>query len=324
MASIHPGQLDGRPNVTLTDAGATLEATYLPGLGMVGCSLLHEDEQILELRRGPSAYAHSGSSFGIPLLHPWANRLAGFEYEAGGRRVHINPDSPRVHRDPGSGLPIHGLLTAHPGWEVLETTVQGPAARLRARFDFAAHDDLLAAFPFPHQLEYLATLEGSRLGIRLTVIPTADVPVPIAFGLHPYLRLPHTDRRRWVLELPVRRRLVLDERGLPTGAHEAVDPDTLSGPLGDRTFDDCFDRLERPADGGPVVFSLQDDRRRVSVELVEGYEAAQVFSPSQADFICLEPMTAPVNALADGAGLRFAAPDHSFSAEMAIVVTAVR
>ncbi len=322
-ASVHPGQIDGRPNITLTDADGTFEATYLPSLGMVACSLLHEDEPLLELRGGPAAYAERGSTFGIPLLHPWANRLDAWEYEVRGVRVRLDPDSPRVHRDE-NGLPIHGLLAAHPGWTVLEAGADSEAARLRAELDFGAYEDLLAGFPFPHRIEYDVSIAASRLRVRVTVTPTGDVAVPISFGLHPYLRLPHTDRRRWVLELPVRRRVVLDERGLPTGEHEMLDPGALSGALGDRTFDDCFDRLDAPPDGGPTVFAVQDARRRLTVELRDGYDVAQVFAPPGSDFICIEPMTAPVNALADGTGLRFAEPGGSFSAEFAIAVRSLR
>ena len=235
-----------------------------------------------------------------------------------GRRVRIDPGSPRIHLD-GNGLPIHGLLAAHPGWTVLEAAASGDAARLRAELDFGAHPDLLDAFPFPHRLEYVAAVVGSRLRVRLTVTPTADVAVPISFGLHPYLRL-RSDRRRWTIDLPVRRRLVLDARGLPTGEFQSLQPGALSGPLADRTFDDCFDRLDVPRGDGPVVFSLRDERRCVSVELIEGYDVAQVFAPAGSDFICFEPMTAPVNALADGIGLRFAEPGEPFSAEFAVAV----
>ncbi len=322
-AGVHPGQIDGRPNLTLTGADGRFEATYLPSLGMVGCSLLHDDEPLLELRGGPTAYADRGSTFGIPLLHPWANRLDGFAYEVRGRRVQLDPDSPLLHFDE-NGLPIPGLLAAHPDWRVVEAAGSEDGARLHAEFDFGEHEDLLAAFPFPHRLEYTAVVAGSRLSVRLAVTPSADVAVPISFGLHPYLRLPHTDRQRWALELPVRRRLVLDDRGLPTGEQEQLDPGALSGPLGDRVFDDCFDELDVPPAGGAVVFALADDRRRISVELIEGYDVAQIFAPAGSDFICIEPMTAPVDALVTGNGLRFAEPGAPFAAEFAIAVQSLR
>ena len=39
-----------------------------------------------------------------------------------------------------------------------------------------------------------------------------------------------------------------------------------------------------------------------------GYRYAQVFAPPDADVVCFEPMTAPVDALATGSDLRFVAP----------------
>ena len=36
---------------------------------------------------------------GIPFLHPWANRLAGFEYAVDGREVRLPHGPPLVHGD---------------------------------------------------------------------------------------------------------------------------------------------------------------------------------------------------------------------------------
>ena len=69
---------------TLTAPG--MAANFAPSLGMVCCSLVHGGEELLELRGGLDAYAERGSTMGIPLLHPWANRLAGFEYAVEGAR----------------------------------------------------------------------------------------------------------------------------------------------------------------------------------------------------------------------------------------------
>ena len=214
--------------------------------------------------------------------------------------MRIDPDSPRVHRDE-NGLPIHGLLGAHPGWTVLEAGASSDAARLRAELDFGAYEDLLAGFPFPHRLEYDASIAASRLRVRLTVTPTGDVAVPISFGLHPYLRLPHTDRRQWVLELPVRRRVALDERGLPTGEYEDARARRPLGPARGSDLRRLLRSARRAADAGPIVFTVRGRAPAdLSVELLEGYDVAQVYAPPGSAFICIEPMTAPVNALADG------------------------
>src|SRR3954452_23115221 len=97
---------------------------------MVGASLTHRGEELLGQRNGLPAYEAKGSTMGIPLLHPWANRLARTHYEGAGKSVTIDPDSPRVKLDP-NGLPIHGLLTASPHWR--GDTQDGA---LQARLDF--------------------------------------------------------------------------------------------------------------------------------------------------------------------------------------------
>jgi aldose 1-epimerase len=55
-----------------------------------------------------------------------------------------------------------------------------------------------------------------------------------------------------------------------------------------------------------------------------GYPYAQVFAPAGEDFICFEPLTAPVNALNSGDGLRLAPPGASFTAEWSIEVRNAR
>ena len=138
--------------------------------------------------------------------------------------------------------------------------------------------------------------------------------VPVSFGFHPYLRLPGVPREQWRVDLPVRQRLVLDQRQLPTGAREAVRNDPAS--LADRTFDDAF--LAPPAGES---FTATGGGRRIAVEFVRGYAAAQVFSPPHAAFICFEPMTAPANALVRGGpDLRLMEPGARFTAEFAIRV----
>jgi aldose 1-epimerase len=193
---------------------------------------------------------------GLPLLYPWANRLADDEVVLDGRRVRL-PDParpPRVWRDK-RGLPIHGLLGAHPGWSVRETSADAHAATLVAELDFSADPALIAAFPFPHALRVAATLTGRSLRMATTVLPTAAVAVPIAFGYHPYLRIPGVDRTDWEVCLPARRRLELDKRLLPTGRGEPEGPARLR--LAHARFDDGYDGLD---DG--ATFSVGPAARR--------------------------------------------------------------
>jgi aldose 1-epimerase len=155
--SVGRGALDGFETVTLS--AGELEASFAPGLGMAGVSLRHAGEELLDGQAGLSAYAERGAVMGIPILHPWANRLAGFEYAVDGRAVRL-PDGPPLVRCEEHGLPIHGLLSGSPHWRVRSVATDGDHARLSATLGFDARPELLVAFPFPHTLGVDAALDA--------------------------------------------------------------------------------------------------------------------------------------------------------------------
>ena len=304
--------IDGFGAIVLAAPHAHVEAAFVPSAGMVGCSLRHRGEELLGQRGGLAAYVERGSSFGIPLLHPWANRLAEPRYRAGSDVVELDPDRSPLKFDE-NGLPIHGVLAASNHWRVSEASADHEGARLEATLAFGSHPELLAAFPFPHELQLEARLSGGELTIGTVLRPTGVAPVPVSFGFHPYLTLPGVPRGEWELSLPVRRRALLDDRGIPTG--ETEEPPFTSGQLGEREFDDLFPELEEPA-----RFTLEGGGRRISLDFLLGYHVAQVFAPPGSDFICFEPMTAPTNALVTGERLMQVPPDRRYEAAFRIVV----
>jgi aldose 1-epimerase len=274
---------------------------------MIGWSLRHHGAEVVTHPVSLAEYVMTGEPTAIALLHPWANRLASPEYEIAGRRVTLDMGAPNVHTDP-NGLPIHGLVAGSPHWELVE---EAPT-RVRARLDYAAHPELMAGFPFPHVLELAAELSDERLEMATELAPTGDTPVPVAFGFHPYLRLPDLERERWWVQLPVTSRMVLDERMLPSGRSEPVRIEP--GPLGDAAYDDAFDGLADPPE-----LVLAGASRRVALRFEEGYRFAQVYAPPGRDFISFEPMTAPINPFASPL-TRLAEPGSSYRARFAIAV----
>jgi aldose 1-epimerase len=306
-------RVDGYEALTLSSEDGEIEAAFVPEAGMVGCSLLHRGEELLGQRGGLSRYVAERSTMGIPLLHPWANRVARRHFRVAGREVDLWAH-PGLYTLGPKGLPIHGLLAAAAGWSVdrHEDTPEGPL--LMASFDFAAHEDLMTAYPFPHQLQVEAGISGHALTIATTVRAPDDGPVPIAFGYHPYLRLPGVDRSAWLVEIPVRERVVLDAEELPTGELEKAD--VASGPLGSRTFDDEFEAPSEP-------FALAGGGRRIEVSFERGYPFAQVYAPDDDDVIAFEPMTAPTNTLVSGQDLKLLQPGENYEASFSIKVSDV-
>jgi galactose mutarotase-like enzyme len=296
--------------VTLSAPGRDLEARFAPGAGMVGCSLRYRGEELLGILGGIEAYLNQGKVFGIPLLHPWANRLGGWEYAVAGRTVRLDRGSPLLHVDDREHcLPIHGAVAAGSDWQVTASE----AARLTAELDWAAHPELFALFPFAHRVGLDIRLADDGLRIETTIEATGDVPVPLAFGFHPYLAPPGAPRERWDVELPALTHLPLDDRGLPTGEHEPRPAERFV--LGERMYDDLFGVDEHPA-----RFAVSDTERRLAIELEHGYPYAQVFAPAAHPVISFEPMSAPVDALRTHDGLRCIAPSERASAAFALRV----
>jgi galactose mutarotase-like enzyme len=291
--------------VCLTEG--SVAARFEPGAGMIGTSLTDDGVELLGQGRGLRRYVDSGDLFGLPILHPWANRLGEFGYAAQGVDVSLSPGQPGIRTDE-NGLVIHGLLAGYPGWRVEELTENQVIAAL----DFGGDPALMAGFPYPHEVSMRITLRDRTLTIVTTVVATADLPVPLCFGYHPYLTIPEVPRSEWVLDLPQMRHLTLDEVLLPTGGY--TDHPATVVELGGAVYDDGFDGV---ADG--ALFAVSGGDRRIEVHFECGYPAAQVYAPSHLDVVCFEPMAAPTDALRRG-GYRSALLDEPVEATFSIRV----
>jgi len=282
-----------------------LQAVFLPDHGMLGASLRYKGVEILRRVEDLEAAAARGSSAGIPLLYPWANRLAESRYRVLGQEVVLDKSSPLLHFDE-HGLPMHGVPWPLLRWLVTEARQEFITAQL----DWFS-SDLLALFPFRHRVELVATLRPDGLTLETTVVASSEGPVPVSFGFHPYFGFSELSRANWHLKLPAMRKLVLDGRGIPTGDEERFAG--FNDELGESSFDDGFALMDEQ-----TTFAVAGAACKVNVELLAGYRYAQVFAPKDKDYIALEPMTAPANALSNGRGLRFVAPGERFRAAFRI------
>jgi len=288
-------------------------ARFLVAAGMLGRSLQWQGAEYLGQRSGLAAYLERGATMGIPLLHPFANRLASRRIAVAGRRVELPGSHPLIHED-GQGLPIHGFVAGLDRFEVERASADRDEARLETRLVWQA-PDLLELFPFAHTLRVRVALRDRVLRIT-TELEAHGERVPIAFGWHPYLRLPELPRAAWKVELPVRSRRELDGKLLPTPVSTPVDE--IRAALGENELDHLFDGL-----AADPVFALSGGGKRVEVRFEENYPVAVVYAPRNDDVVCFEPMTALTDPFREGAEqdprpLRFAAPGQSFSATFEI------
>jgi aldose 1-epimerase len=302
------GKADGFQTTTLTSADGTTTAEFVPDANLLCCSLTVDGHELLDRRRGVRAYAEQAKTMGIPLLYPWANRLARFGYRAAGADVTLSQDDSRIPRD-DNGLPIHGVLPGLLRWELEDG---GAPDSLAAVLQWRA-DELLELFPFVHEVRVGATVGRGDLRITTTVTAAAEGPVPVSFGYHPYTRVPAGSRDDWLVTLDAADQLVLDDHSIPTGERAAVDREPFC--LDGTSLDDAFDTpSESPS------FEATAGDARLTVTFLAGYSYAQVFAPAGQEFICFEPMTAPTNALNSGDGLTIVEPGASYRAAFRIAV----
>lgn len=296
------------------DSGDGLSATLAPGAGMICVSLELEGREYLAQRDGLGKYVESGSTMGIPILYPWANRLARDSWKFGSVPARIDPGAYRIKRDE-NGLAIHGTLAASPFWKVADASTDGDlsAATITATLEFGEHPELLATFPFPHRLELEFRLSGTRLSVRTSVTPTGDHAVPLAYGFHPYLTIPDSGRDGWQVSLPAMTALETDPRHVPTGNDSSYEASRFE--LADRDLDDAFTDVP---DG--ARFSICDEQTRVSISFDRGFHAAQVYAPRGEDFVSFEPMKAPTNALVSGRDLSSVEPGDTDVAQFTIEI----
>jgi aldose 1-epimerase len=278
--------------IRLTDALHRTQVSIVPSVGNRAYEMLICGENILYFPfDDPSALKTDRRLNGIPFLAPWANRMPkGFR--ANGKDYPFNLGRDWVRLDQ-NGIPIHGLLTSSPFWEVIELEADATSAHVTSRLEFWRHPDLMANWPFAHNYEMTYRLAGGFLEVGVAVTNLSTDSMPIAVGFHPYFQLPGVRIEEALTHIPVRRRIETDDRLIATGETSPVNfAERVS--LRDERFDDGFTDLVRTADG-QAVFSVEGNGKKIEVAFGPKYSVAVVYSPPGQNYICFEPMSSITN-----------------------------
>ena len=238
---------------------------------------------------GPGAYVAERWTMGIPLLHPWANRLGSERFEVAGRQVVLDS---RRRRSASIRTAFRSMACSlrRLGGGSSGTMPAGDRALL-APTSTSAPDGLMAAFPFPHEIRLDASLTGSALR-------SSPRSGPRGGGRADLVRLPPL--------LPASRGRALRVGDRDPGRERLVSTGACSRPGSASRWRSTRARSARgpsttptsPGYAGPLRARRRRpaDRRLVR----SGYPYAQVYAPADDDVIALEPMTSPTNALVTG------------------------
>jgi len=227
-----------------------------------------------ELLVGPPDDADTSIHWGCFVMAPWPGRLAGGRFEWRGREVLLR----RTH----GRHAIHGLTWNRP-WFVESATATEATLAIELPRD---------EWPMAGRVRQRATVTPTALRLEAEIEAGAE-PMPAALGWHPWF-LRRGDPRLRIDAAAYQ----LTSGMVPTGKSAPVSgrTDLRGGPrLGSRRLDLAYLDARSPA-----VITWPD------LELTISFEPAPaplvVYTPPES--FCVEPLTAPPNALAAPASAR--------------------
>ena len=286
--------IDGIDVVQLGDATREMQVSIATSVGNIAYEFSVRGRNLLWFPyRGPAELRADPKLCGIPFLAPWANRLSGDTYSVNGNNYRLNPGLGYLSRD-ANQKPIHGLLLFSPLWKIISLDGGPDSAFTASRLEFWRYPELMAQFPFAHEITISYRLAGGALEIRTLLTNLSAETMPVAIGFHPYFRLHDAPRDDWKVHIAARDHVELDQFLIPTGVRRVagfVDPYPLSG----NKLDDVFTDLIRGEDG-IARFWVQGAQQRLTVAYGQNYRVAVVFAPAERDYVCFEPMAALTNA----------------------------
>ncbi len=225
------------------------------------------------------------SRSGIPILFPFAGRLRGQTFTFGGQTYRV--DAAQIN----SGNAIHGFVLNRP-WRVLEHTPTRAVGEFHASID---EPGLLEQWPADFRLRVTYTVARAALRIDVEVFNPAGVPLPFAFGAHPYFRLPigGGDPAACRITVPAGEYWDLVD-GVPTGRRAPVDEArdlTARRPFGETELDTVLTDLR--VKDGQVATTIEDpvSGRTLTQTFDPSFRHCVVFTPPHREAIAIEPYT---------------------------------
>ena len=279
-------------SVYLSGPDESIEAEICPEVGCTCFSLRFQGEELLHFPFNLNHYRASKDLAGIPLLYPFANRLERDAIPFRGKEFPLSGEE--LYRD-GNGLPIHGLIIKSSAWSLKDLNASRDFARALFEFNLERDMSLRNNFPFGQALLLTFELQQNQLRILLEVENRDRNPFPLTPGFHPYFSLGKHKRNDIRLSIPAGKSLSLSDLYLPDGNDILVSekwPEHEDMVLGKNKFDTVFTDL-----GEDPVFKLIRPDLSINLHCGPDFPVGIVYSPPDENLVCLEPMTAPTNAM---------------------------
>lgn len=282
-------QLEQYETYVLRDRDADATLKIVPERGGLITHWQLQDQQILyfdaERFRDPSRSVRGG----IPILFPICGNLPNDQYS---------------YQDKTYTLKQHGFARDLP-WQVSNQSLQDGAQLTLA---LNHNEQTYAAYPFEFELAFTYRLRGNTLEIKQRYTNHSERPMPFSTGLHPYFLV----NRKPGLQL-----------NIPATQYQDQIEKTMHSYSGQLDWSQNeIDIAFRPISAQQATAHDPDRQLQVTLSWDQAYSTVVFWTVAGKDYFCLEPWSAPRNALNTGTELLTLAPGET--RRMAVALTANR
>jgi galactose mutarotase-like enzyme len=251
----------------LSDSEAISQITVVPERGGIILLWKIQGQDVLYLDKERFSKPEMSIRGGVPILFP----ICG--------NIH---DNTYIYRDRTYTLKQHGFARDLP-WEVTQQRTDNCAS---LTITLKSNKQTLLVYPFEFQLDFTYELKANSLIIRQKYSNKSERKMPFSFGFHPYYYVP--DKSKVIFDIP---------------SSEYQEQATKKIVSYDGTFN--FDQDEIDVGFQSLTRSLAtmtDDHRKLKLVLSwsDIYSTFVFWTLKGKDYVCLEPWTAPRNALNTG------------------------
>lgn len=245
-------------------------------------------------------------------LVPWPNRIDHGRYRFAGEEQQLPLTEPEADNA------IHGLAR----WERW-AKVRHTDDELTLRLDLVPQK----GYPHPLRAEMHYTLDAdSGVTVTMRARNTGPAAAPFGAGAHPYLATRGARLDALTLQIPARRGIESNGRGIPTGSHQLSGADDFrrGRRLGERRLDNGYTDLVLRDGRGEAAIRSRAGATRLWFD--DAFRYLQVFTLDAVGQdgppgVAIEPMTCASNAFNSGDGLLVLEPGDTWTGTWGIVPT---
>ncbi|MBE9011260.1 aldose epimerase [Pseudanabaenaceae cyanobacterium LEGE 13415] len=251
----------------LVDRASNSKLEIVPDRGGIITSWQVQGRELLYMDTARFADPTLSVRGGIPILFPICGNL---------------PDNTYTYKEQSYSLKQHGFARDLP-WEVVEQKTDG---ELSFTIGLSSNAQTLEQYPFQFRLEFTYALNGQTLSIEQKITNLSDEPMPFSIGFHPYFLALEKHQLRF--EIP---------------ATEALDQRTQARYPFFNTFDFAQDEIDWAfLEVSRQVSNVTDLSRhtRITLTAADEFPILVFWTLKGKDFYCLEPWSAPRNAMNTG------------------------